>query len=200
MSQQQSVFSETEKKAIERYIWWPIYLVREKRRLAGITEAVRSGAADPGAHYGPLPTPEVLPGESAEEFLLRAEQQGEAAFPDPMTIFENQEGDPSSEINTTDIQAEQHETTTSSNGDPEDTAFVVEPYLTNIDDMTAIEDATDHLEAPNGETAFPELPSINEDTSATARAHTNADRVHGKAAVRLSRANKTSDSLSTESL
>jgi hypothetical protein len=45
MTQQQSVYSETEKKAAERYLWWPIYLVREKRRLAGITEAVRAGAA-----------------------------------------------------------------------------------------------------------------------------------------------------------
>jgi hypothetical protein len=44
MSQQLSPFSETEKKAAERYLWWPIYLVREKRRLAGITEAVRGMA------------------------------------------------------------------------------------------------------------------------------------------------------------
>ncbi|MBN1310697.1 MAG: hypothetical protein JXB30_04690 [Anaerolineae bacterium] len=72
---QQSIFSETEKKAAERYLWWPIYLVREKRRLAGITEAVQAASAGGAEPADPNPEPPpVLPGESAEEYMDRVEK------------------------------------------------------------------------------------------------------------------------------
>jgi hypothetical protein len=73
---QQSIFSETEKKAAERYLWWPIYLIREKRRLAGITEAVQAASAA-AAEPQPGPPP-VLPGETAEEYMDRVEKLREA--------------------------------------------------------------------------------------------------------------------------
>lgn len=70
-----SSFTELEKKVAERYLWWPIYLVREQRRLQGITQAMATH---------PTPTPEV---QSAEEYLLRAEQS-EDFLSDPLTIFD----------------------------------------------------------------------------------------------------------------
>jgi hypothetical protein len=74
---QQSIFGETEKKAAERYRWWHVYLVREKRRLAGITEAVRAATAAAAAPQ--TEPPAVLPGESAEEYMNRVEKLKESA-------------------------------------------------------------------------------------------------------------------------
>jgi hypothetical protein len=45
MTDPMDVYLEQEKTAAERYRWWGVYLVRERRRLQGIADAVQANLA-----------------------------------------------------------------------------------------------------------------------------------------------------------
>lgn len=65
--------TEDEKKVAQAYIWWPVYLVRERRRLAGILAAVEAGQTKtPGlvpSDGQKIPHPEPAVKELDEEVL-----------------------------------------------------------------------------------------------------------------------------------
>lgn len=62
----------------ERYKWWGVYLVREKRRLQGIAQAVASGVPLAGSMEGdtrPILLPEGV--ETPDELLTRVDAEVE---------------------------------------------------------------------------------------------------------------------------
>lgn len=90
MSQPPLTFEDLEQLATERSIWWRVYLVRERRRLSGIAQAVRPN--QPAQATGPRPDPpapvQPLPGESASDYLARADAEAitppvDTPIPDP---------------------------------------------------------------------------------------------------------------------
>jgi len=182
MAQQISTFSETEKKAAERYKWWVVYLVREKRRLEGITKAVQASAATAQVE-DPPPTPEVL---AAEEFLLRAEQEGEAAFPDPLTFLEDVESeDPQV------AEAGQSEATVSEST-PEFAASPAED-LSGTDDPPVEVSASQPAEDVNDSVEASEPHVLGEKPLAPDSSQTTSNKLRGKAAVQRNRAAKNGD-------
>ncbi len=77
-----------ERPVAERYRWWGVYLIREKRRLQGIAEAVQAeeAAAALRAQTAPLPESQAadevmtMPGlEMPDELLTRLDAEMETA-------------------------------------------------------------------------------------------------------------------------
>jgi hypothetical protein len=72
-----------ERLVAERYRWWGVYLIREKRRLQGIAEAVQ-------AEEAALATRPAREGaETPEELLTRVD--AEIAMVETLTEFEDEE-------------------------------------------------------------------------------------------------------------
>ena len=67
-----------EGQVAERYRWWGVYLIREKRRLQGIAEVVQARAAQDAVRATPRTpaSPErALPSEAPEELLTRVDAE-----------------------------------------------------------------------------------------------------------------------------
>jgi hypothetical protein len=98
-------FVDHESLVAERYRWWGVYLIREKRRLGGIAEAVQAEAAQAVVRSGEgrsglpdLPADIELP----DELLTRVD--AELALNDALEELEA--GDEQPESDTTDRVAE----------------------------------------------------------------------------------------------
>ena len=70
MTDPMDVYLEQEKTAAERYRWWGVYLVRERRRLQGIADAVQANLP---LDQPPVTLPEGV--ETPEELLVRVDAE-----------------------------------------------------------------------------------------------------------------------------
>jgi hypothetical protein len=70
MTDPMDVYLEQEKTAAERYRWWGVYLVRERRRLQGIADAVQANLP---LDQHPVTLPEGM--ETPEELLVRVDAE-----------------------------------------------------------------------------------------------------------------------------
>ena len=70
MTDPMDVYLEQEKTAAERYRWWGVYLVRERRRLQGIADAVQANLL---VDQPPVTLPEGV--ETPEELLVRVDAE-----------------------------------------------------------------------------------------------------------------------------
>ncbi len=66
-------YLDQEQPTAERYKWWGVYLIREKRRLQGIAEAVQAGEAAEESVLPELAIPDGV--ETPEELLTRVDAE-----------------------------------------------------------------------------------------------------------------------------